>query len=87
MNKYLASVSFVAINRQAPHPNAARLFAEFFLGPDAQKVFGDLGEYVFHPEVEHKFKRDVKDDQIVVMRLPTNEELECWSKKFREMFR
>jgi iron(III) transport system substrate-binding protein len=87
MNKYLASVSFVAINRQAPHPNAARLFAEFFLGADAQKVFGDLGEYVFHPEVEHKFKRDVQDDQIVVMRLPTNEELETWSKKFREMFR
>jgi ABC-type Fe3+ transport system substrate-binding protein len=25
MNKYLASLSFAAINRQAPHPNAARL--------------------------------------------------------------
>jgi hypothetical protein len=23
----------------------------------------------------------------IVMRLPTNEELETWSKKFREMFR
>jgi len=83
MNKYLASVSFVAINRQALHPNAARLFAEFFLGPEAQRVFGDLGEYVFQPEVEHKFKKDVN----VVMRLPTNEELETWSKRFREMFR
>jgi iron(III) transport system substrate-binding protein len=87
MNHYLASVSFVALNRQAPHPNAARLFADFFLGPEAQKLFGDLGEYVFHPEVDHKFKKDVKDDQIVVMRLPSNEELESWSKKFREMFR
>ena len=87
MSKYLASVSFMAINRQAPHPNAARLFADFLLGADAHNVFGESGEYVFHPEVEHKFKRDVKDDQIVVMRLPTNEELESWSKKFREMFR
>ena len=87
MNKYLASVSFVALNRQAPHANAARLFADFFLGPEAQKMFGDLGEYVFHPEVDHKFKKDVKDDQIVVMRLPSSEELESWSKKFREMFR
>jgi ABC-type Fe3+ transport system substrate-binding protein len=76
MNKYLASVSFVAINRQAPHANAARLFADFFLGPEPQRIFGDLGEYVFHPEVEHRFKKDVKDDQIVVMKLPTNEELE-----------
>lgn len=87
MNKYLASVSFVALNRQAPHPNAARLFADFFLSYEPQKIFGDLGEYVFHPEVEHKFKKDVKVDQIVVMRLPANEELESWSKKFREMFR
>lgn len=87
MNKYLASVSFVAINRQSPHPNAARLFADFFLGFEPQRIFGELGEYVFHPEVEHKFKKDVKDDQIVVMRLPSNEELQIWSKKFRDMFR
>jgi iron(III) transport system substrate-binding protein len=87
MHKYLASVSFVAINRQAPRPNAARLFTDFFLGPEAQKIFGDVGEYVFHPEVDHRFKKDVKEDQIVVMRLPSNEELEVWSRKFRELFR
>jgi len=87
MNKYLASLSFVAINRQAPHPNAARLFADFFLGAESQRIFGNFGEYVFHPEADHKFKQDVKDDQIVVMRLPSNEELQNWSKKFREMFR
>jgi iron(III) transport system substrate-binding protein len=87
MNRYLASLSFVAINRQAPHPNAARLFTDFFLGPQAQKIFGELGEYVFHPEVDHRFKKDVRDDQIIVMRLPNNEELQTWSKKLREMFR
>lgn len=87
MNKYLASLSFAAINRQAPHANAARLFTDFFLGSESQRIFGDLGEYVFHPEVDHRFKRDVKEEQIVVMRLPANEELESWAKKFREMFR
>ena len=87
MNKYLASLSFAAINRQAPHPNAARLFTDFFLGAESQRIFGGFGEYVFHPEADHKFKKDVKDDQIVVMRLPSNEELESWSRKFREMFR
>ncbi|HBA41317.1 MAG: hypothetical protein A2W66_06110 [Deltaproteobacteria bacterium RIFCSPLOWO2_02_56_12] len=86
MNRYLASVSFVGINSKAPHPNAARLFADFFLGPDAQRIFGDMGEYVINPEVEHRFKKDVKDNQIVVMRLPTKEELDSWSKKFRELF-
>jgi iron(III) transport system substrate-binding protein len=87
MDKYLASLSFVAINRQAPHPNAARLFTDFFLGPDAQRIFGNYGEYVFHPEADHKFKKDVRDDQIIVMDLPSREELGSWSKKFREMFR
>jgi iron(III) transport system substrate-binding protein len=87
MNKYLASLSFVAINRQAPHPAAARLFTDFFLGAEAQRIFGNFGEYVFHPDADHKFKNDVKDDQIVVMELPSKEELDSWSKKFREMFR
>lgn len=87
MTKYLASLSFVAINRQAPHPHAARLFTDFFVGPEAQRIFGNFGEYVFHPEADHKFKKDVKDDQIVVMRLPSKEELQNWSQKFREMFR
>ena len=87
MNKYLASLSFIAINRQAPHGNAARLFTEFFVGAEAQRIFGEHGEHVFHPEADHKFKKDVKEDQIVVMRLPSNEELAGWSKKFREMFR
>lgn len=87
MNKYLASVGFVAVNRQAPHPNTAKLFTDFFLTAEPQRIFGETGEYVFHPEVDHKFKKDVKDDQIVVMKLPTQEELESWGKKFREMFR
>ena len=87
MSKYLASVSFVAVARKAPHPNAARLFVDFFLGPEPQQIFGNLGEYVFHPGVEHRFKRDVEDDQIVIMRLPTQKEMNAWTKKFREMFR
>lgn len=86
MNRYLASVSFVGINPKAPHPNAARLLADFFLGPEVQRIFGNMGEYVINPKVEHRFKKEVKDDQIVVMRLPAKEELESWSKKFRELF-
>jgi len=87
MNKYLASVGFIAINKQAPHPNAAKLFTDYFLGAEVQRMVGDTGEYVFHPEVDHKFKKDVKDDQIITMKLPTNEEMESWGRKFREIFR
>jgi len=87
MNKYLATVSFVAINRQAHHPNAARLSTDCLLGPETQKIFGNLGEYVFQPVVDHKFNKDVKDDRIVFVKLPSAEDLESWNKKFQEMFR
>ena len=49
MNKYLASVSFVAINRQAPHPNAAKLFTDFFLGPEAAAHLRRLRRVCFSP--------------------------------------
>jgi iron(III) transport system substrate-binding protein len=86
MDRYLASVSFVGVNPQAPHPNAARLFTDFFLGPEVQKMFGDHGEYVINPAVDHRFKKDVKDEQIVVMDLPKKEDLDKWVKRFRELF-
>lgn len=87
MNRYLASLSFVAIARGAPHPNAARLFADYFIGPDRQEIFARLGEYVLHPDVEGRFRNDVTDDQIVGMRAPTAAEAESWKKKLGEMFK
>jgi iron(III) transport system substrate-binding protein len=87
MDKYLASVSFIAVARKAPHPNAARLFADFFLGPEPQQMIGNLGEYMLHPDVDDRFRSEVTDDQIVPMRAPSPAEREAWSKKFREMFK
>jgi len=87
MNRYLASLNFVAVARGAPHPNAARLFADFFIGPEAQELFARLGEYVLHPDVEGRFRNDVTDDQIVPMRPLTAAETEIWKKKIGEMFK
>ncbi|MGH7769188.1 MAG: ABC transporter substrate-binding protein [Candidatus Binatia bacterium] len=87
MNRYLASLSFVAVARGAPHPNAARLFADFFVRPEPQEIFAKLGEYVLHPDVEGRFRNDVTDDQIVAMRPLTAAETGTWKKKFGEMFK
>ncbi|HEY3303202.1 MAG TPA: extracellular solute-binding protein [Candidatus Binatia bacterium] len=87
MNRYLASLSFVAVAHGAPHPNAARLFADFFVKPEPQEIFAKLGEYVLHPDVEGRFRNDVTDDQIVAMRPLTAAEKETWKKKFGEMFK
>jgi iron(III) transport system substrate-binding protein len=87
MDKYLASMSFIAVARKAPHPNAARLFTDFFLGPEPQQMIANLGDYVLHPEIEDRFRSEVIDDQIVPMRAPSTAEREAWKKKFREMFK
>ncbi len=87
MDKYLASLSFIAVARNAPHPNAARLFTDFFLGPEPQQILANLGEYVLHPDVDDRFRSEVTDNQIVPMRLPAAAEREAWTKKFREMFK
>jgi iron(III) transport system substrate-binding protein len=87
MNLYLASLSFVAVARGAPHPNAARLFADYFVGENPQEIFAKLGEYVLHPDVEGRFRKEVTDDQIVGMRAPTAAEMKIWKKKFGEMFK
>src|SRR5258706_5459684 len=87
MDRYLASASYIAVARRAPHPNAARLFADFFLGPEPQQMIANLGDYVLHPDVEDRFRNEVTDDQIVPMRVPSAPEREAWTKKFREMFK
>jgi iron(III) transport system substrate-binding protein len=87
MDKYLASPSYVAVARRAPHPNAARLFVDFFLGPESQQLIGNLGDYVLHPDVPDRFENDINDDQLVPMRLPSPSERETWTKKFREIFK
>src|SRR5262249_34915275 len=87
MDKYLASPSYVAVARRAPHPNAARLFVDFFLGPESQQLIGNLGDYVLHPDAPDRVENDINADQLGPMRLPSPSERETWTKKFREMFK
>lgn len=87
MDRYLATASYVAVARRAQHPNAARLFTDFFLGPEPQQMIANLGDYVVSPEVNDRFKYEVKDEQIVPMRLPSAAERDAWTKKFRETFK
>lgn len=87
MDKYLVSPSYAAVTRGAPHPNAARLFVDFFLGPESQQLIANLGDYVLHPDVPDRFENDIKDDQLVPMRVPSASERENWVKKFKEIFK
>jgi iron(III) transport system substrate-binding protein len=56
-------VSPTAIAKDAPHPNAARLFTEFILSKENQQILADKeGLYTGHPEVTYpKDKPMLKD--------------------------
>ncbi len=86
MDKYLASVSALGVNKDALHPNAARLYIDVFLQPEPLKIFADSdGEYTVHPDVESRFE-DVKIDQLVLMDVPTSDEIKSWERKFHKIF-
>ena len=87
MDKYLVAVSYIAVSKRAAHPNAARLFTDFFLGPEPQQMIGNLGEDVLNPEVEDRFRSEVTDDQLVPMRVPSPTERDAWAKKLHAMFK
>jgi len=87
MDKYLASVSYIAVSRRAPHPNAARLFTDFFVSPEPLQLIANLGDDVLNPDVEDRFKSEVNDDQLVPMSVPSDAEREAWTKKFKEIFK
>jgi iron(III) transport system substrate-binding protein len=46
-----------AVLAKAPHPNAARLFAQFFFSKDGMQIVSDGGYRVFHPDVALKPNR------------------------------
>jgi iron(III) transport system substrate-binding protein len=87
MDRYLVAVTYVAVSKRAPHPNAARLFTDFFLGPEPQQIIGNLGDDVLNPEVEDRFRGEVTDDQLVPMRVPSPTERDAWAKKLHAMFK
>ncbi|MGH7826946.1 MAG: ABC transporter substrate-binding protein [Candidatus Binatia bacterium] len=86
MEKYLASVSALSVGKDSPHPNAARLFINFFLEPEPLKIFAEEdGEFTIHPAVKVRFE-DVTSDQIILMDVPMTQEIETWQKKFSDIF-
>ncbi len=82
-------VSPVAIAKDAPHPNAAKLFSEFIFSKESQQLLADReGLYTGHPEVTYPSdKPKLKDLKLLSVDgdelLKRNEELK---KRFVEFF-
>ena len=43
---YLGDGNYIGLTAKAPHPNAARLFTDYFLGQESSEIMANVGEFV-----------------------------------------
>jgi iron(III) transport system substrate-binding protein len=73
----------IALAKNAPHPNAALLFADFVLSPEGQKLLGDMGRVP-----SSRTQKTLLDQHKYVMVDPIKwtDEAPKWEKVWNELF-
>jgi len=73
----------MGLAKNAPHPNAALLFADYMLSPETQQLFSDLGRTPVSKKVKTELNNfpSVNSEPTVVL-----DEFEHWSKLWNELF-
>jgi iron(III) transport system substrate-binding protein len=73
----------VAVARNAPHPHAALLFADFLLSPEGQELFSSMGRV----PVSRKVKTELNDFTYTMVDPATVlDEAQVWEKTWNELF-
>ncbi len=76
----------IAIAAKAPHPEAARVFMDYWLSRDAMKMLADkVGEYVLAPGVFPPID-GIDKAKVLPIRDLSDDEIRSWGDKFREIF-
>jgi iron(III) transport system substrate-binding protein len=82
----LGSPRGIALTAKAPHPNAGKLFIDFWLSGEAMaKLANDVGEYVLAPGVFPPID-GMDSAQVMAIRELSDEEIEKWGAEFRTIF-
>lgn len=91
MEPLLQSVSLISIVKDAPHPNAARLFTEFMLSDDGQKLMADNDYLPASPRVPAKVPENKPDAGRFKVNVVTpdmaRDDLPKWVAIYHELFR
>jgi iron(III) transport system substrate-binding protein len=91
MEPLLESMSLVSIVKDAPHPNAARLFVEFMLSDAGQKVMADSDYLPASPNVQAKVPENMpgvgKFKVTVVTPDQARDDTPKWSAIYKDIFR
>jgi iron(III) transport system substrate-binding protein len=83
--KMLADGHHVGIQTKAPHPNAARLFQDFFISREGMEIMAKEGEFVTAKGVYPPIK-DADKIQAVSMDELDQNEYKKWAAEFRKLF-
>jgi iron(III) transport system substrate-binding protein len=76
----------MAITAGAPHPNAARLFMDYWLSRDAMKILAEkVGEYVLAPGVYPPIA-GIDKAKVIPIRELSDEEIKKWGGEFKKIF-
>jgi len=91
MEPLLQSMSLVSIVKDAPHPNAARLFVEFMLSDEGQKVMADNDYLPASPAVPAKVPGNKPDAEHFKVNVVTpdmaRDDTPKWTAIYKELFR
>lgn len=83
--KMLADSHQIGIQAKAPHPNAARLFEDFFISREGQEIMAKEGEFVTAKGVYPPIK-DAEKVHALQMHELDRKEYKKWAGEFRKMF-
>ncbi len=85
------TLNVASVAKDAPHPNAAKLFLDYMISEPGQKIFADNDYLPANPKVSAKDKTLIPDGVTIKRMAFTPEEIEDnmqnWNKIFREVFR
>jgi iron(III) transport system substrate-binding protein len=81
-----ATMVAIGIAAQPQHPNAARLYVDFVLSHEGQKLLADMGRYLARAEFMKEQAAKAKGLQMVPVNPESGEHLEEYTKTMRSIF-
>jgi iron(III) transport system substrate-binding protein len=76
----------IAVTSKPPHPNAARLFVDYWLSQKAMGMLAkDVGEYVLAPGVFPPID-GIDKAKVIAIRELSDEETNKWGSEFKKIF-
>jgi len=82
----LGTTRAIAVAANAPHPEAAKVFVDYWLSVHSMQLLADkVGEYVLAPGVYPPIE-GINTVKVLPIRQLSDEEIRDWGKKFQEIF-